>query len=335
MRVEKTVWNSMKAIGGFVVGAVTVFGWLSVTPEMVGQTTYDIMRGPAPLAVMFVSGSLFGWGVTKLWSDHRMKEASEAHDAEIAGRPTQEDVDELRRQLAAKGAEIESLETELAGRPTQEDVDERDAEIESLRSPVESVRRAIASLPEDERALAGRLAEGPFRTSGFSAGLAHLESMGIAKKQRVAGVFTPTWALTREAMSALAEDDGLRATVADALGRGLRDREAEESIASVIRRASAATAGAISFMFDEGHFDYRAPDDDPWEARMDQGNRELSEVESYGVIQYETLASGKRRWTLTENARKAIESDESLISEGRAYVRAALEDGADKDAEGV
>ena len=356
MRVEKTVWNSMKAIGGFVIGAVTVFGWLNVTPEMVGQTTYDAMRGPAPLVVMFVSGSLFGWGVTKLWSDRRMKEASEAHDAAVAKRISSgldgmsgfEHVDDLdalikkarglstlQRQLAARDAEIESLETELAGRPTQEELDERDAEIESLRSPVESVRRAIASLPEDERALAGRLAEGPFRTSGFSAGLAHLESMGIAKKQRVAGVFTPTWALTREAMSALAEDDGLRATVADALGRGLRDREAEESIASVIRRASAATAGAISFMFDEGHFDYRAPDDDPWEARMDQGNRELSEVESYGVIQYETLASGKRRWTLTENARRAIESDESLIGEGRAYVRAALEDGADKDAEGV
>ena len=176
-------------------------------------------------------------------------------------------------------------------------------------------------------------AEGPFRTSGFSAGLAHLESVGIAKKQRVSGVFTPTWALTREAMSALAEDDGLRATVAGALGRGLRDREAEESIASVIRRAPAATAGAISFMFDKGHFDYRAPDDDPWEARMDQGNRELSEMESYGVIQYETLASGERRWTLTKSARRAIESDESLIGEGRSYVRAALEGGADEDEE--
>lgn len=238
-----------------------------------------------------------------------------------------------RRAVSAKDAEIESLEAELAGRPTQEELDERDAEIESLRSPVESVRRAIASLPEDERALAGRLAEGPFRTSGFSAGLAHLESVGIAKKQRVAGVFTPTWALTREAMSALAEDDGLRATVAGALGRGLRDREAEESIASVIRRAPAATAGAISFMFDKGHFDYRAPDDDPWEARMDQGNRELSEMESYGVIQYETLASGERRWTLTKSARRAIESDESLIGEGRSYVRAALEGGANEDEE--
>ena len=187
----------------------------------------------------------------------------------------------------------------------------------------------MASLPEGERALAGRLAEGPFRTSGFSAELAHLESVGVAKRQRIPGVFTPTWALTREAMSALSEDDGLMATVADALGRGLRDRSAEEAVASVIRRAPAATAGAISLMFDEGHFDYRAPDDDPWEARVDQGNRDLSEVESYGVIQYETLASGKRRWTLTENARRAIESDESLIGEGRAYVRAALKDGAD------
>lgn len=250
-----------------------------------------------------------------------------------------ERADELR---GARGEGASSLEAELAGRPAQEDVGElkrqlaaKDAEIESLRSPVESVRRTMASLPEDERALAGRLAEGPFRTSGFSAGLAHLESMGIAKRQRVPGVFTPTWALTREAMSALAEDDGLKATVADALGRGLRDREAEEAIASAIRRASAEAAGAISFMFDKGHFDYRAPDDDPWEARMDQGNRELSEMESYGVIQYETLASGERRWTLTESARRAIESDESLIGEGRAYVRAALGDGADEEGAGA
>lgn len=243
-----------------------------------------------------------------------------------------EKTDELAGQavgVTERDARIASLEAELAGRPTQEELAERDAEIESLRSPVESVRRAISSLPEDELALTGRLAEGPFRTSDFSAGLAHLESVGVANRQGVPGIFTTTWALTREAMSALAEDDGLKATVADALGRGLRDREAEEAVASVIRRAPAATAGAISLMFDEGHFDYRAPDDDPWEARVDQGNRDLSKMESDGVIRYETLASGNRRWTLTENARRAIESDESLIGEGRAYVRAALGDGAD------
>lgn len=241
----------------------------------------------------------------------------------------------LTKETAERDAKIAKLEAELAGRPTREEIDERDAEIESLRSPIESVRRAISSLPEDELALTGRLAEGPFRTSGFSAGLAHLESVGVANRQRVPGVFTTTWALTREAMSALAEDDGLRATVADALGRGIRDREAEEAVASAIRRAPAATAGAISFMFDKGHFDYRAPDDDPWEARMDQGNRELSEMESYGVIQYETLASGERRWTLTKSARRAIESDESLIGEGRSYVRAALEGGADEEGAGA
>ena len=100
MGVEKTVWNSMKAIGGFVVGAVTVFGWLSVTPEMVGQVMYDAMRGPAPLAVMFVSGSLFGGGVTKLWSDRRMKEASKDHDAEIASlRKTKHEHDALFKKF--------------------------------------------------------------------------------------------------------------------------------------------------------------------------------------------------------------------------------------------
>lgn len=166
MRVEKTVWNSMKAIGGFVVGAVTVFGWLCVTPEMVGQVTYDIMRGPAPLAVMFVSGSLFGWGVTKLWSDHRMKEASEAHDAEIAGRPTQEDVDELRRQLAAKDAEIESLEAELERRPTIEEVDARVVEAIGVFVDATAAKFDELSKTSDDR-LRERMSSG--EVSGFSA----------------------------------------------------------------------------------------------------------------------------------------------------------------------
>lgn len=84
MGVEKTAWNILRTVGGFVVGAATVFGWLNVTPEMVGQATYDAMRGPAPLVVMFFCGTLFGWGVAKLWLGHRMKKASGAHDADIA-----------------------------------------------------------------------------------------------------------------------------------------------------------------------------------------------------------------------------------------------------------
>lgn len=46
-------------------------------------------------------------------------------EAELAGRPTQEDVDELGHQLAAKDAEIASLEAELERRPTIEEVDAR------------------------------------------------------------------------------------------------------------------------------------------------------------------------------------------------------------------
>ncbi len=83
MKKVATIFAAGAAVAGFLSSVTTILGWLNVTPEMVGQATYDVMRGPAPLAIMLISGIAFGWGVTKLWSDHRMKRASDAHAAEI------------------------------------------------------------------------------------------------------------------------------------------------------------------------------------------------------------------------------------------------------------
>lgn len=83
MKKVTTILAAGAAIAGFLSSVTTILSWLNVTPEMVGQATYDAMRGPAPLVIMFISGIAFGWGVTKLWSDHRMKNASDAHAAEI------------------------------------------------------------------------------------------------------------------------------------------------------------------------------------------------------------------------------------------------------------
>ena len=103
MRRLMRILAAVASIAGFLASAATVLGWLSVTPEMVGQAAYDVMRGPAPLVVMFVGGSLFGWGVTKLWSDHRMKRASDAHAAEI------ESLKETKQRHAALFDEFRTL----------------------------------------------------------------------------------------------------------------------------------------------------------------------------------------------------------------------------------
>lgn len=261
MRVEKTVWNSMKAIGGFVVGAVTVFGWLSVTPEMVGQVTYDVMRGPAPLAVMFVSGSLFGWGATKLWSDRRMKEASEAHDAAVAKRISSgldgmsgfEHVDDLdalikkarglstlQRQLASRDAKIASLEAELAGRPTQEDVDELRAMLDKKDAEKRRVKAILSSLDDEKKGLVGiALSNGAIDEHTEPGNRAFLFESGILSRVDPSPIKPfASYTLSSLAASILAEDAELTASVVDRcaeLSRRIQERSEGSKRNSMLR----------------------------------------------------------------------------------------------------
>lgn len=105
MKALDMIWRAAKVIGGFSVGAVSVLAWLNVTPEMVGRAVYDVLYVVLPI-ITFLGGMLAGWGI----SGRRSKELLAAKDAEIAEllrRPTVEEVDELRRGLAAKEADCE------------------------------------------------------------------------------------------------------------------------------------------------------------------------------------------------------------------------------------
>lgn len=55
---------------GILSNVTGVLGYLNVTPEMIGQTAYDIFYVVLPF-LMFASGAIFGWGATKLWYAHR------------------------------------------------------------------------------------------------------------------------------------------------------------------------------------------------------------------------------------------------------------------------
>ena len=333
MKTLRVIWTVLKAIGGFIVGATGVFGWLNITPEMVGQTTYDVMRLMCP-AVMFAGGALSGWGITKIWSDRKMAK-KDTEIAELEKRPTQDDVDELKKEHAKAIADRDARISELELRPTQKDVDDlkrahaeeiaaKDAEVESLRSPVEAVRRAISGLPGNELAMVGMLRKGPLKTSDYVEVLSHLASLGIAGKLKAPGVFTPTWGLTQEAMSALGEDEHLSKVAAEAAADGVRDLEAERRISSLISKLPKEQLGAVFVMNEQGFFDYRAVDSNPWGYERDQGADDLRDLESAGIAEYRTLGNGMRRWTLTERAARAIEDDPTLIDEGRRYVESIV-----------
>ena len=125
MKSLEKFWAVLKAVGGFIVGATGVLGWLNVTPEMVGQTAYDALYLAWPV-VMFAGGVLSGWGITSIYYKKKLdakvdeiKVQLRAKDAELEKRPTQDDLNELKIQLRAKDAEIEALKS--AKTPTRAD----------------------------------------------------------------------------------------------------------------------------------------------------------------------------------------------------------------------
>ena len=333
MKTSRVIWTVLKAIGGFIVGAVGVLGWLNVTPDMVGQAAYDALSVLLP-AITFVGGALSGWGITKIWSDRKMAK-KDNEIAELEKRPTQKDVDDLKKDHAEAIADRDAKIGELEKRPTQEDVDDlershaeeiaaRDAEIERLRSPFEAVRRAISGLPANELAMVGTLRNGPLKTSGFVGILSHLASLGIAEKLKVSGVFTPTWGLTPLAIDVLGEDERLSKSAAAAADGGVRDVEAERRISSIISKLPEEQLGAVFVMHEKGFFDFRAPDRDPWSYEHDRDADELEELRSAGIAEYRTLGNGKRRWTLTERATRVIGDDPTLVDEGRKYFESVV-----------
>lgn len=141
MRTGSIMWNALKAVGGFVVGSVTVFGWLNVTPDMVGQAAYDAFRGPAPLVVMFAGGFLTGWGLTRLRSDGRQKRADDAHAIEV---------DELRDEQRSAIAERDARIAELEKRPAEQ-THSMDGTINANLTAVRSVSPLMAQAMLDAR----------------------------------------------------------------------------------------------------------------------------------------------------------------------------------------
>lgn len=179
----RRLMGALAAVAGFSASAITVLGWLNVTPEMVGQATYDAMRGPAPLIVMFVGGALFGWGVTKLWSDHRARMESEARSAEV------ERLSDVERELAASQGRVSELEGKLDEARRVEREQERRYQLEQFSDAQLEAMETVA----DEMDTAG--CHRAFVNDDMMLQLSALKVVGRVTSDgtRSSWVLTPSW----------------------------------------------------------------------------------------------------------------------------------------------
>lgn len=288
MGTGRTVLNALKAVGGFVVGAVTVFGWLSVTPEMVGQAAYDVMRGPAPLVVMFVGGSLFGWGVTKLWSDHRAREASDAISAELASRPTMEELDAANRQVESLSSKIKEMEDSPRYR-----------EPESIEELSASKLRLVLKLFDEAEAGSMERVMAPF-VKLQSANLSSLvdmkvvmtypDSMGLACVYQL----TPKWTgIVRRNRERIEEFISSK-----------ENAPVDESLRDGLLRSSFRTKDVLLALCDMGSVD----------VTKDVGNgiyRECPEIECY--VDFMDVGGGYERWVPKPGVREAVDALDEIF----------------------
>lgn len=257
----------------------------------------------SPIVYMAI-GAAIGYMICQSL-DKKKFESKDTEISELKKRPTQETVDRLNESHAAA-------------------LDAKDAEIAKLGSPVEAMGRTISALSDNEKAMVGTLRGGALKTPRYGEILSHLESLGIAKRLRAAGVFTPTWGLTSTALESLNGDESLSKSVAAASEIGVRDFNAERRISAQIRTLSQEQLGAVAEMHRSGFFDYPAVDNCAWGYERNQGADDLDFLKSQGIAKYETLGNGERRWSLTDDAHRCIEDDPDLITEGIRYIERIL-----------
>ena len=101
MKFIKTVFAAAFAALGVLASLATILGYLKVDPSDATGTVGSALYLAAP-AITFVGGALSGWGITKIWSDWKMAKK----DAELKKRPTQEDVNNLKKEHAEAIAKL-------------------------------------------------------------------------------------------------------------------------------------------------------------------------------------------------------------------------------------
>ena len=138
----KTFWAGIVGSVAFVGNVVTILGYLKIDPSTATDAASRIFWMCAP-AISFACGCVSGWGFTRQWSDHKLKDAAEEHEKEVS---------EIR---AAHEAEISNIrsghEAEVSA------LNEKIRELEYDGMTPEKAARIIPNLVVDELSAIGWL----------------------------------------------------------------------------------------------------------------------------------------------------------------------------------
>lgn len=145
-----------------------------------------------------------------------------------------------RRAVSAKDAEITELESELAGRPTQEDVDELRAMLDEKDAEKRRVKAILSSLDDEKKGLVGiALSNGAIDEHTEAGNRAFLSESGILSRVDQSPIKPfASYTLSSLAASILAEDAELTASVVDRgaeLSRRIQERSEGSKRNSMLR----------------------------------------------------------------------------------------------------
>lgn len=130
----------------------------------------------------------------------------------------------------------------------------------------------------------------------------------------------------KEAFARLEKEKQQREEEENEKRRRIAESEEEEErvrrTSDAIRHLNINTKGIVYIMYSEGRFDNDNPIGAEWYEPVFEDHRELGNLKSLGMVDYETTHDGRYRWSLTDRAKSVIDRNPELLEEGRKYVEA-------------
>lgn len=184
--------NKVGSTAGIIGLIVTILGWIGVTPEMVGQTAYDILYVALPI-LSGVFGIVAGWCLHGILVDANAVKSA-AVEAEKQKGETE------RERIRAEEAEAKRIHEAKQAKA------ERDRQLEEKRNEDRAFVKKISSFPDIQKALLFDVVnDGTVITSGKETIEAQsLEADGLLTKIGKSGFFGQAWKptdLTRDCIN--------------------------------------------------------------------------------------------------------------------------------------
>lgn len=255
-----------------------------------------------------------------------------------AQNPTHGEIDALRHQLATKDVQIASLEAELAGRPTQEELDERDVTISSLERDLGARNHADAERAELRETFLHKIdfdhqaaVVGAWLSPGRRLDVSARPVRGLGGGFSLDELLVPDgdgWARATDGAVSLLDSSG--DLVALVMGRKIEDAAgpAHSDLSRALREMDFHTKCTLVAVWEHGSADvtWIDPDDpdayDDMFSEIDETflrmtNARLRDLELFGLVRYETVSGWDRRWTLEDGVADLLAENSDALASAR------------------